>query len=57
MRVIKFRAFDIENKEMLTVENLYFNDISNNVEIKTSIYSDYFNDKEMILTQFTRTIR
>ena len=53
MRNIKFRAFDNENKEMLEVENLYFNDISNKVEIKTTIYSDYFNENEMILMQYT----
>ena len=53
MREIKFRAFDIENKEMLKVENLYFNNISNRVEIKTLMYSDYFNENEMILMQYT----
>lgn len=57
IRKIKFRAFDVENKEMLEVENLYFNEFTNKVEIKTRIYSDYFNENEMILMQYTRIKR
>ena len=57
MREIKFRAFDVGNKEMLEVENLYFNEMTNKVEIRTSMYSDYFNEEEMILMQYTRTKR
>ena len=53
MREIKFRAFDFENKEMLEVENLYFNEMTNKAEIRTRMYSDYFNDEEMILMQYT----
>ena len=53
MREIKFRAWDTENKEMLEVENLYFNEMNGQVEIKTRIYSDYFNEEEMILMQYT----
>ena len=55
MREIKFRAFDVENKEMLEVENLYFNEMTDEVEIKTRTYSDYFTAEEMILMQYTRT--
>lgn len=57
MREIKFRAFDVENKEMLEVENLYFNEITKKVEIKTTMYSDYFDTEEMELMQYTRTKR
>lgn len=53
MREIKFRAFNVENKEMLEVENLYFNEMTNEVEIRTTMYSDYFNDAEMMLMQYT----
>lgn len=53
MREIKFRAWDKSNEEMLEVENLYFNDMTDKVEIRTRIYSDYFNDEEMILMQYT----
>ena len=53
MREIKFRAWDKSNEEMLEVENLSFNDMTDKVEIRTRIYSDYFNDEEMILMQYT----
>lgn len=57
MREIRFRAFDVENKEMLEVENLYFNEITKKVEIKTTMYSDYFDTEEMILMQYIRNKR
>ena len=55
MREIKFRAYDKSKDEMLEVENLYFNEMTHKVEIRTRTYSDYFNDEEMILMQYTRT--
>ena len=57
MRTIKFRTWDKYNKEMLEVETLYFNEMTNKVEVRTTMYSDYFNEEEMILMQYTRTKR
>lgn len=53
MRDIKFRAYDKENKEMLDVENLYWNEVTGEFLIRTTMYSDYFNTDEMILMQYT----
>lgn len=55
MREIKFRAWDKYNKEMLEVEYLYFNEWTEKLEIRTRMYTDYFNEEEMILMQYTRT--
>ena len=55
MREIKFRAWDKENKKMLMVENLHFDEYRNNeMSVRTTMYTDYFTPEEMILMQFTR---
>lgn len=54
MREIKFRAWDKENKEMLEVENLHFDEYHNNeMTIRTTMYNDYFDTEDMILMQYT----
>ena len=58
MREIKFRCWDVENKEMLDVQELdYADSYDGNPMIRTTMYSDYFDTEEMILMQYTRTKR
>ena len=55
-REIKFRAFDIENKEMLEVDLLDFRVMAgykNTPAVRVDMYSDYFDREEMILMQYT----
>lgn len=55
MREIKFRAWDNENKEMLKVQELDFEDTFYNgrLAIRVEQYNDYFDLDDMILMQFT----
>lgn len=53
MRTVKFRVYDKENKEMLDVENLHWDDCTGEFSIQTTMYTDYFTPEEMILMQFT----
>ena len=60
MRDIKFRCWDVENKEILNVDLLDFDTevgYKNKPVIRTAMYSDYFDREEMILMQYTRTKR
>lgn len=57
-REIKFRAWDIHNKEILSVQELDYADSYNGQPmIRTTMYSDYFDTEEMILMQYTRITR
>ena len=51
MREIKFRVWDKENKEMLDVEALHWDDCTREFLIRTTMYSDYFTPEELM--QFT----
>lgn len=53
MREIKFRCWDKENKEMLDVEYLHWDDCTGEFSIRTTMYSDYFGPSDMILMQYT----
>ena len=55
MRAIKFRAWDNENNQMLDVQELNFEDCfyGGEMQIKTTMYNDYFDYREMPLMQFT----
>ena len=54
MREIKFRAWDKENKEMLDVQELDYEDsYDGQPMIRTTKYSDYFDTEEMLLMQYT----
>ena len=53
MREIKFRCWDKENKEMLDVEYLHWDDCTGEFSIRTTMYSDYFDTGDMILMQYT----
>lgn len=53
MREIKFRAWDKENKEMLDIEDLHWDDCTREFLIRTTMYSDYFDIQDMILMQYT----
>ena len=54
-REIKFRVWDIENKEMLNVQELDFEPTfyGGRIAIRPDQYSDYFDPKDMILMQYT----
>lgn len=53
-REIKFRAFDTENKEMLEVQELDYEDSWNGQPmVRTTMYNDYFDTEKMILMQYT----
>ena len=52
MREIKFRCWDKENKEMLDVEYLHWDDCTREFSIRTTMYSDYFDTEDMILMQY-----
>ena len=49
MRVYKFRAWDSHNNQMLDVQELNFEDCfyGGEMQIKTTMYSDYFDCREM----------
>lgn len=55
MRDIKFRAWDTENKEMLKVQELDFEDTfyGGRLSIRVDMYNDYFDMEDMILMQYT----
>ena len=54
MREIKFRCWDTENKEMLDVQELDYQDSYNGQPmIRPTMYSDYFDTEDMILMQYT----
>lgn len=55
MKVIKFRAWDSENRQMLDVQELNFEDCfyGGEMQIKTTMYNDYFDYREMPLMQYT----
>lgn len=55
MRDIKFRAWDNQNKQMLDVQELNFEDCfyGGEMQIRTTMYSDYFDCREMPLMQYT----
>ena len=55
MREIKFRVWDTENKEMLRVQELDFEDTfyGGRLSIRTEQYNDYFDIEDMILMQYT----
>ncbi len=54
MRDIKFRCWDTENKEMLEVQELDYEDSYNGQPmIRTTMYNDYFDTEDMILMQYT----
>lgn len=53
MREIKFRCWDKENKEMLDVEYLHWDDCTREFSIRTTMYTDYFDIEDMILMQYT----
>lgn len=53
-REIKFRAWDIENKEMLKVQELDFEPTfyGGRIAIRPDQYNDYFDTEDMILMQY-----
>ena len=55
MNEIKFRVWDTENKEMLRVQELDFEDTfyGGRLSIRTEQYNDYFDIEDMILMQYT----
>ena len=55
MREYKFRAWDNENNQMLDVQELNFEDCfyGGEMQIKTTMYNDYFDYREMPLMQYT----
>ncbi len=54
-REIKFRVWDIENKEMLKVQELDFEPTfyGGRIAIRPDQYNDYFDTEDMILMQYT----
>lgn len=54
-REIKFRIWDIENKEMLKVQELDFEPTfyGGRIAIRPDQYNDYFYTEDMILMQYT----
>lgn len=54
-REIKFRVWDIENKEMLKVQELDFEPTfyGGRIAIRSDQYNDYFDTEDMILMQYT----
>lgn len=54
-REIKFRIWDIENKEMLKVQELDFESTfyGGRIAIRSDRYNDYFDTEDMILMQYT----
>ena len=54
-REIKFRVWDVENKEMLEVQELDFESTfyGGRIAIRPDQYNDYFDTEDMILMQYT----
>ena len=54
-REVKFRIWDIENKEMLEVQELDFEPTfyGGRIAIRPDQYNDYFDTEDMILMQYT----
>ncbi len=54
-REIKFRVWDVENKEMLKVQELDFEPTfyDGRIAIRPDKYNDYFDTEDMILMQYT----
>lgn len=54
-REIKFRVWDIKNKEMLKVQELDFEPTfyGGRIAIRPDQYNDYFDTEDMILMQYT----
>ena len=54
-REIKFRIWDVENKEMLKVQELDFEPTfyGGKIAIRSEQYNDYFDTEDMILMQYT----
>ena len=54
-REIKFRVWDVENKEMLNVQELDFEPTfyGGRIAIRPDQYNDYFDTEDMILMQYT----
>lgn len=54
-REIKFRIWDVENKEMLKVQELDFESTfyGGRIAIRPDQYNDYFDTEDMILMQYT----
>lgn len=54
-REIKFRVWDIKNKEMLKVQELDFEPTfyGGKIAIRLDQYNDYFDTEDMILMQYT----
>lgn len=54
-REIKFRVWDVENKEMLEVQELDFEPTfyGGRIAIRPDQYNDYFDTEDMILMQYT----
>ena len=54
-REIKFRVWDVENKEMLEVQELDFEPTfyGGRIAIRPDQYNDYFYTEDMILMQYT----
>ena len=54
-REIKFRVWDVGNKEMLEVQELDFEPTfhGGRIAIRPDQYSDYFDPEDMILMQYT----
>ena len=52
---IKFRIWDVENKEMLKVQELDFEPTfyGGKIAIRPDQYNDYFDTEDMILMQYT----
>lgn len=53
MEVIKFRAWESENREMLDIEDLHWDDCTGEFTIRTTQYTDYFSKNELELMQYT----
>lgn len=54
MRDIKFRVWDTNNKEMLEVQELdYQNSYNGQPMVRTTMYNDHFDTEDMILMQYT----
>lgn len=54
-REIKFRIWDVENKEMLEVQELDFESTfyGGRIAVRPDKYNDYFDTEDMILMQYT----
>lgn len=50
---LEFKVWDVANREMLDLEDLHFDNITGELTIKTTMYSDYFTTNEMIPLPYT----